>query len=87
MQIKSYARIHSQTNENDRGYVSISYNEYVAESYKGSDTLNHFFHLSLMCAFMLLNIGIPLFLAKSVPLYYPKIRAKLSTADFMGCLY
>ena len=87
MQVKSYARIHGQTNENDRGYVSISYNKYVAESYKGSGTLNQFFHLSLLFAFMLLNICIPLFLAKSVPLYYPKMRAKLSTADFMGCLY
>ena len=67
MQVKSYARIHSQTNENDM-YIPISYNEYVAESHKGSGTLNHFFHLSLMCAFMLLNIYIPLFLAKHVSL-------------------
>ena len=87
MQVKSYVRIHVQTNENDRGYVSISYNEYVAESYEGSGTLNQFFHLSLLFAFMLLNICIPLFLAKSIPLYYPKIRAKLSTGDFMECLY
>ena len=87
MQVKSYARVYGQTNEKDKGYVSISYNEYVTESYKGSDILNHFFHLSLLSAFILLNICIPLVLAKSLSLYYPKIMAKLSTGNFMGCLY
>ena len=61
---------------------------YVTEQYyKRSDTCTHFYHLSLLCAFIFLNILTPILLAKSVSLYYPKIMAKSSTGDFVGCLY
>ena len=56
--------------------------------YKRSETCTHFYHLSLLCTFIILNILLtPVALAKSVSLYYPKIIAESSTGDFMGCLY
>ena len=73
--------MHGQTNENDKGYVSISYNEYVTKDWA------HWiisFIWSLLSTFILLT---PVALAKSVSLYYPKFIAKSSTGDFMGCLY
>ena len=41
----------------------------------------------MLFTFIFLNILTPVALAKSVSLYYPRIRAKSSTGDFIGCLY
>ena len=41
----------------------------------------------MLCGFIFLNTATPIALAKSLPLYYPKILARSSTGDFMGCLY
>ena len=88
VQVKSYAKVHGQINENDKGYVSILYSVHVAGSYFIQDTFaQHVYRLSLLFTFIFLNILTPVALAKSLSLYYPKIRAKSSTADFMGCLY
>ena len=88
VQVKSYAKVHGQINENDKGYVSILYSSHVVGSYFIQDTFaQHVYRLSLLFTFIFLNILTPIALAKSVSLYYPKIRAKSSTADFMGCLY
>ena len=86
-QVKSYARAHGQRNENDKGYVSISYNDKVAESYNGSDQYTHFYRLCLFGAFVLLSILTPIVLAKLVSLHYPKMRIKASAEDFMRYLY
>ena len=87
-QVKSYAKNHGEPNENDKGYVSISYSKYAMKLYyKHSDTYAHVYRLSLLCAFIFLNILTPVALAKSVSLYYPKIVTKSSKGDFMGCLY
>ena len=75
--------------ENDKGYVSISYNEYVTGSYKKS-TLGitaHVYRLTVLCAFIFINILTPIALAKSGSLYYPKIRAKSTTREVIGFLY
>ena len=86
--MKSYARIHGEPNENDKGYVSISYSKYAAKLYsKKSDTYSHVYRLSLLCAFIFLNILTPVALAKSVSLYYPKIAVESSKGDFIGCSY
>ena len=88
VQVKSYAKNHGEPNENDKGYVSISYSKYAMKSYyKWSDSYSHVYCLSLLCAFIFLNILTPVALAKSVSLYFPKIVAKSSKGDFMGCLY
>ena len=88
VQVKSYARVHGQPNDNDKGYVSISYNKYVSgQYYKRSDTCAHFYRLSLLCAFIFLNILTPVALGKLVSVYYPRIMTESSTGDFMGCLY
>ena len=91
VQVKSYAKVHGQINENDKGYVSILYTPYpyyVAGSYFIQDTLaQHIYRLSLLLTFLFLNILTPVALAKSVSLYYPRIMAKSSTEDFVGCLY
>ena len=87
-QVKSYVRVHGQPNDDDKGYVSISYNTYVTGLYyKRSDTGAHIYRLSLLCAFIFINILTPVALGKSASLYYPKIVAKFSTGEFMGCLY
>ena len=84
LQVKSYARVHGQSNENDKGYVSISYHKYVRGTYKESDTNAHFYRITALCAFIFLNILTPVALAKSVSIYYPK--TKTESLDF-GCLY
>ena len=86
--MKSYAKVHGEINENDKGYVSILYSAHVAESYFIRDTFaRHVYRLSLLFTFIFLNILTPVALAKSVSLYFPRIRAKSSTGSFMGCLY
>ena len=91
VQVKSYAKVHGQINENDKGYVSIlytPYSYYVAGSYYIKDTFaQHIYRLSLLITFIFLNTLTPVALAKSVSLYYPRIMAKSSAGDFMGCLY
>ena len=88
VQVKSYANVHGQRNENDKGYVSILYSAHVAGSYFIQDTFGqHIYRLSVLITFIFLNILTPVALAKSVSLYYPRIMAKSSTEDFMGCLY
>ena len=87
-QVKSYARVHGQPNDNDKGYISIIYEKYVTGLYyKRSDACAHLYRLSLLCAFIFLNILTPIASAKSVSLYYPKIMAESSTIDSMRSLY
>ena len=88
-QIKSYARVYGQTQEGDKGYVSISYNEYVTRSHKRSRIGNvaHIYRLIVLCAFIFINILTPFALAKSVSLYYPKIRARSTNQEAIGLLY
>ena len=86
-QVKSYARATRQRDENDKGYVSISYNEYVTGSYGSHSDRTHFYRLTITSAFVFLSILTPIVLAKLVSLHYPKIRTKASTEDFMRYLY
>ena len=87
VQVKSYARVRGQRDENDKGYVSISYYKWVSGSYNGSDQYMHFYRLCLLGAFVFLSILTPIVLAKLVSLHYPKIRNKASTGHFMRYLY
>jgi len=68
--------MHHQPNENDKGYVSISYHKYVTGSYKESDTNAHFYRITVLCTFIFLNILTPVALAKSVSIYYPKMKTE-----------
>ena len=86
VQVKAYLRVHGPPEETDKGYVSLSYNDYVTDSYY-SRPLDHSFRVSLLCAFVFLNILTPIVLAKSTPWYYSKIRAKTLHGDFVRCLY
>ena len=88
IQVKSYARVHSQPHDSDKGYISIIYEEHVTGLYyELSDARAHLYRLSLLGAFVFLNILTPVALAKSVSRYYPEIIADSSTRDFMRCLY
>ena len=84
IQVKSYAKLNGKPNENDKGYVSISYNIFVTELYKDSGV--QYYQLTLLCAFIFLSILTPFGLAKFLSLYYSRIRERM-TGDFMGCLY
>ena len=88
-QVKSYARVYGQTQEGDKGCVSISYNEYVTGSHKKSrlGIAAHFYRLIVLCAFIFINILTPIALAKSVSLYYPKIKARSTSQEVIGLLY
>ena len=80
--------MNNQRNENDKGYVSFLYSLHVANSYYKLDILaQHAYRFILLFTFIFLNILTPVALAKSVSLYYPRIMAKSSTGDFIGCLY
>ena len=57
MQVKSYAKLNGKPNENDKGYISISYNIFVTELYKDSGV--QYYQLTLLCAFIFLNIFTP----------------------------
>ena len=83
VQVKSYARVHGQPNENDKGYVSISYHKYVTGTYKGSDTHAHFYRITVLCAFIFLQVLTPITLAKSVSLYYPKTKTESLTCGWL----
>ena len=67
MQLKSYAKLNGKPNENDKGYVSISYNIFVTELYK--DSVVQYYQLTLLCAFIFLNILTPIALGKFLSLY------------------
>jgi len=82
MQVKSYARRNEPTDENDRGYVSIEYNQWVTGSFKETDHHAHYCRVLLLCAFVFLNILAPIVLARLVSLHYLKMRTKASTGDF-----
>ena len=82
MQVKSYAQRNEPTDENDRGYVSIEYNQWVTGSFKETDHHAHYCRVLLLCAFVFLNILTPIVLARLVSLHYPKMRTKASTGDF-----
>ena len=84
MQLKSYAKLNGTPNEIDKGYVSISYNIFVTELYKDSGV--QYYQLTLLCAFIFLNILTPIALGKSLSLYYSRISVRI-TGGFMGCLY
>ena len=73
--------------ENDKGYVSISYNRKVAGSYNGSDKKAHFYRLSLLAAFVFLNVLTPVVLEKVVSFQYSKMGPKTSRGDFMKYFY
>ena len=86
--MKSYARVHGQPSENDKGYVSISYEKHVTElQSEAFKNCAHFYRLIILCSFICLNIAAPIVLAKSASLYYPRIMDKSSTGDIMECLY
>ena len=87
VQVKSYSQVNGQRDNNDRGYVSISYNKWATGSYNRSDQFTHFYRLSLLCAFAFLNILTPIVIAKLVSLHYPKMSPKASTGDFVRYLY
>ena len=55
--------------------------------YNGPNDFSHFYRLSLLWAFVFLNILMPIVLAKFVSLHYPKMRTKASNGNFMRYLY
>ena len=59
----------------------------VTGSYNGSTDFTHFYRLSLLWAFVFLNILTPIVLAKLVSLHYPKMRTKASNGKFKQYLY
>ena len=85
--MKSFAKLNNKPNENEKGYVSISYNAFVTELYKDSSV--QYYQLTLLCAFIFLSILTPFALAKFLSLYYSKIRNRIatSTGDRMEYLY
>ena len=84
--MKSFAKLNSKPNENNKGYVSINYNLFVTELYEDSSV--QYYQLTLLCAFIFLSILTPFALAKFLSLYYSKIRNGIasSTGDHMECL-
>ena len=86
--MKSYARVHGQPHDKDKGHISIKYEEYVnGLYYERSEACAHLYRLVLVGAFIFLNVLTPVALAKSVSLYYLRIMAKSSNGDFKRCLY
>ena len=50
--MKSYARVHGQPSENDKGYVSISYEKHVTELQREAfKNCAHFYRLIILCSF------------------------------------
>ena len=66
---------------------TISYHKYVIGTHKGSDTHAHFYHITVLFAFIFVHVLTPIALAKSVSLYYPKTKNESSSGDFVGCFY
>ena len=86
MQVKSYSKLESKRNANDKGYVSIGFSIYVKGRYKEAIHAS-FFRLTLLLAFIFLNILTLVTLAKSVSLYYHRIRNRIAASEFVRCLY
>jgi len=59
----------------------------VTGSYNVPNDFSHFYRLSLLWAFVFLNILVPIVLAKLVFLHYPKMRTKASNGNFTQYLY
>ena len=86
LQAKSYVHVHRRADDNDRGYVSISYSLYATRLHV-EDMKAHYCCIALLCAFAFLNILMPIALAKSLSWYYPRVRAVDSGQHFTACLY
>ena len=83
-----YARVHGRPNENDKGYLSISYGKHVTALQKWLFKNHaHFYRLTILCSFICLNIATPIALTKSAFLNYPRIMANSSTGNVIECLY
>ena len=86
VQAKSYARVQRQADDDDKGYVSISYGLF-ATGLHVEDRNVRYCRVALLCSFAFLNILMPILLAKSLSWYYPRVRAVASGRHFMACLY
>ena len=86
MQVKSYSKLESKRKANDKGYVSIGFSIYVKGLYKEAIHAS-FFRLTLLLAFIFLNILTLATLAKSVSLYYQSIRNRIAASEYVRCLY
>ena len=86
MQVKSYSKLDDKRNANDKGYVSIGFGVYVKGLYKEAIHAP-FFRLTLLLAFIFLNILTLVTLTKSVSLYYHSIRNRIAASESVRCLY
>ena len=86
VQAKSYAHVQRQADDDDKGYVSISYGLF-ATGLHVEDRNVRYCRVALLCAFAFLNILTPIVLAKSLSWYYPRVRAVASGRHFTACLY
>lgn len=86
MQVKSYSKLESKRKANDKGYVSIGFSIYVKGLYKEAIHAS-FFRLTLLLAFIFLNILTLVTLTKSVSLYYQSIRNRIAASEYVRCLY
>ena len=78
IQVKTYLPVHGKPDASDKGYVSTHYTE---------SKYAWIFRLTVLLAFVFLNILTPIVLAKAFSQYYSKIRANVSAEDFTKCLY
>ena len=78
IQVKTYLPVHGKPDVSDKGYVSTYY---IESKYAW------IFRLTVLLAFVFLNILTPIVLAKAFSQYYSKIRANVSAEDFTKCLY
>ena len=86
VQAKSYANVHRQADVDDRGYVSIRLDQYAARLHVENRNA-YFGRVVLLCAFVFLNILMPIALTKSLSWYYPRVRVKDCARDVTACLY
>ena len=86
MQVKSYSKLESKRNANDKGYVSIGFSIYVKGLYKEAIHAS-FFRLTLLLAFIFLNILTLVTLTKSVSLYYQSIGGITRTSSYHSTLH
>ena len=85
LQAKSYVHVLRRADDNDRGYVSISYSRYATRLHV-EDKKAHYCRIALLCAFAFLNILTPIALAKSLSWYYPRVRAVACRSTLHGML-
>ena len=86
VQAKSYANVRRQADVDDRGYVSIRLDLFSTRLHAENKNA-HLCRVALLCAFVFLNILMPIALAKSLSWYYPRVRVRDSTRDVTTCLY